>query len=280
VKRFNKPNVLLASAMLLLPGTGFARDAVEVNFNAAVREYCHVLRFPLGWQMVKFVQDEHGKQHFVGQYDLSGNYEFRIPGVLSTKFLVRGTTEVVRKYYTTNVYEADFSDPSGVAQPATEDAWNSSTPIALYRSTLRDVKIPPPPPPADPTLRNTNPTYVEFHGFRFTRSGDHWEGASLSPARDVLVMQSWSGKLGNQGNDAPLNIPLTFTIDRNHGKFYFDAYNADTGKKVITITASFVSIRPGEVFGKTGWVTERYLIVPLDERREHCLVCDFGRGRR
>jgi hypothetical protein len=35
-----------------------------------------------------------------------------------------------------------------------------------------------------------------------------------------------------------------------------------------------------DVLAKTGWVTERYFIVPLGKTIERCLVCDFGGRNR
>jgi hypothetical protein len=41
---------------------------------------------------------------------------------------------------------------------------------------------------------------------------------------------------------------------------------------------SYLDIHPDIVFRRTGWVAERYFILALDDHRERCLVCDFGRG--
>jgi hypothetical protein len=60
---------------------------------------------------------------------------------------------------------------------------------------------------------------------------------------------------------------------------FFDVYNTDTGKKVVTIAAGFAGIYPEEIFSKTEFLTERYFLIPLDERRERRLVCEFA-GKR
>jgi hypothetical protein len=270
MKKLSKAVSLLASAAWLTPGMGLARDAVEVNFNAAVREYCHVVRFPSGWHLPGFSPN----------LSLRDDYEFRVPGVLGTRFLVRGVEQLVRKNYTTNLYEMDLSDPNGVAQPAGEENWNSATPITLWRGKRNDFTLPK-PPPAAPLSWNRNPKYVEIHGLHFIRSGDEWAGAVLSQDQAVLIMQSWSGTLGpSGGSDVPGDFSISLKFGNSHGKLFFDVYNADSGKKLITFTASFYGILPEEeVFGKTGWVTEQYFIIPLDERRERCLVCEFGRKR-
>jgi hypothetical protein len=64
---------------------------------------------------------------------------------------------------------------------------------------------------------------------------------------------------------------------------FFDFFNADTGQKLFTIEGVFSSVNGGDpdtaVLTKTGWVTERYFIVPLGKAIDHCLVCDFGKDR-
>jgi hypothetical protein len=49
---------------------------------------------------------------------------------------------------------------------------------------------------------------------------------------------------------------------------------------VFVIEGSYSSIHntedPDGVLAKTGWLTERYFIVPLGKTIERCLVCDFA----
>ena len=267
MKRINRLATLLARVALFAPGMALARDPVEVNFNAHTHEYCHVLSFPLGWQ-TPIVFDKEGRRKYLPQFQLYDDYEFRVPGPLETKFLVRGVQTIVDKYYTSDIYEADFSGPKGIAQPASEEEWNSATPVSLWRGGKA----------YDFTLPSRSSKYVVFRGHEFPRSGDQWGGTVISPDGSVLVMQSWSGKLGPGGSDVPLVVSLKF--GRNHGRLFFEFYSADAGKSLVAVTASFTSILPEEAFGKTGWVTERYFIIPIDARRERCLVCEFGHARK
>lgn len=262
--------IQLVCAVLLFVGHANADNILKVNLDAAVREYCHVLRFPEGWRMPKFLPNGDGTLRVVPAFDLSGDSEFRVVGLLGTKFLVRGVEAFGDKDYTPNIYEVDLYNPKAVAQLAREETWNSAAAIPLTRGAFgADVQIP-----------NRNPKYVEFHGRRFASAGENWAGTLISLDRAVLVLQSWSGTLGpSGGSDVPGDFPISLKFGRAHGKLFFDGYNTDTGKKLITVTASFGTVLPDEVFGKTGWVTERYFIVPLDERRERCLICDFGRTR-
>jgi hypothetical protein len=271
MKTFTRPLVFLACAALI-PIAGLAGDVVQMQFNPSVREYCHIVRFPSGWQMPKVVLEKNGRPilpYFPLRFGFADYFEFRVSGLLNTRFLVRGVELVVDKYYTSNLYEVDLSDPQGVAQPAREEEWNSATDIPMIRLAFEhEIKLP-----------TRYPKYIEFHGLQFMSSGDHWESTIVSPDRGVLVMQSWTGKLAPGGSDIPGDFATGLSFGRNHGKLYFDIYNAETAKKLITMTAKFVTILPEEAFGRTGWITERYFLIPLDERRTRCLICEFGRKR-
>src|ERR1700687_542566 len=99
MKRLSRFASLLACTSFMV-GTGSARDAVEVNLNAAVREYCHLVRFPSGWRLSGFSPN----------LGLRDDYEFRVSGPLGTRFLVRGVEELVREHFAINPCEGDFSD--------------------------------------------------------------------------------------------------------------------------------------------------------------------------
>jgi len=216
--------------------------------------------------MPKFVPKKDGTLEVYGQISLyGGDYEVRVPGLLGTKFLIREFDPSGRKKYTTNLYETDLSDSKSVAQPATEEAWSAATPIPIRYEG-----------PADALGK-----FIRSLGYQFKSTGDHDKHVvRVSPDRAILIGQSWSGTLGpGGGSDVPGDFSISFKFGNAHGKLFFDVYSTDTGKKLVTISAKFVRILPEEVFDRTGWVTERYFFVPLDERREHCLICDFGRKR-
>jgi hypothetical protein len=261
--KFNKTLSLLVCAALFPLGIALARDPLEVNFNDLTREYCHVVRFPLGWQTNW--DDTNGQPP--SRYDFDrGDYEFRVLGLLGTRFLVKGfAPSLSRRYYTTNVYTVDLSDRSGVAQPASEKEWNSATVVPSRYAGQADALF----------------KYIQSLGFQFVPSGDHGGGGRLSPDRSVWVLHSWKGTLGGSlGSDAPGDISLHPLLGgSSHGKLFFDAYSTSTGKKLVTVSANFSIILPESAFRKTGWVTERYFFIPLDERMARCLVCEFGKTR-
>lgn len=254
----SSPVFLAGCAVLWGPILGLAHDWVKVKLDAPTRQYCHEVRFPLGWQI----------QHQVGartvpRYDFqSGHYEFRVLGPPSTKFLVRGFIPFLEdRDYATNLYSVDLSDPAGIAQPAGEDAWNSA-PAAESEDKRYDRML----------------DYIKPLGFPFPASGNHDRGFSLSPDRAVVVRFSWKGNLGCcGGSDVPGGVSPHWFGRSAHGKLFFDAYSTRTGTKLVTVVASFGVILPEDV--ETGWVTGRYFFIPLDDRRIKCIVCEFESTR-
>ena len=231
-------------------------DALEVSLAPAALSYCHIVHFPQGWHITH--HDRHGEPLSFGSD--SSDYEFRVAGVLSTKFLVAAFTDIVgTKYYTNNRYEVDLSDSTAPGNGVELKAWNDAAVVPLIRKSG-----------FPPGFVVPNESHLEFHGHQFEKSGETWgqpSGAAsrLSPDQMWLVLQSSSrGKR-----------PGTATV-------FFDFFNADSGTKLFTLEGTFLSQIQDEADGalaQAGWVTERYFIVPLGRKIDHCLVCDFGRSR-
>jgi hypothetical protein len=230
-------------------------DDFEVSLTPLARTYCHEVRFPQGWSTQHF--DDRAPQHlFFGS--THSDYEFRDEGVLSTKFLITAFTEFVgTKYYASNRYQVNLSDATAPVISVEHKAWDSAAVVPLIRKSAF---------PAGTTVSNEK--RLQFHGFQFNRTGDIWGqpseyAARLSPDQAWLVLQSTSPR-----------------PKAGSAKVFLDFFNADTGQKLFTIDGEFSSNRGGEpegsVLGMTGWVTERYFIVPLGKAIDRCLVCDFG----
>jgi hypothetical protein len=242
----------------LLATACFAGENVDVNVTPAMREYCHIVRFPQGWTVPPPVRPTAPPNDY--RYD--SEYEFRIPGLLETNFLIAGLV-LPYEQYTVNKYLANFSDAKAPVLAASDDAWRSATPVRLTREAAVLV---------DP--KGDEP--MEFHGFKFQKSGEIWNMSRLSPDRAWLVLQSWSGRADDSENVLSLAC-LPFGC---RGKLFFDVFNADTGKKVLTVIATYSGPDPGGLIDQSAWLTERYFIVPLGEHRERCLVCEFAAKRR
>ena len=235
--------------------------AVEATVTPPIKEYCHIVRFPQGWTVP--APSRPGAYPLF--YGFDSSYEFRVPGLLETTFLVGGLV-LPEKEYAINKYKVDLADPRAIAVRATEREWQEGTKIPDSRNsdrkTFANVHI------------TSNDQLLPFNGFQFDKGGDFWEGAHarLSPDRSLIVILSSSGKVARRDE---------FTIfgGRDIGKLFFDVYNADTGKKLITVTTRYRDVEPGNAINQSIWV-EHYFIVPLGEHRERCLVCDFSRLER
>ena len=214
MKKFTRLTFLLACTALFASSLCLGKDVVIVKWNASVREYCHVLGFSTGWQMPKFIPKKDGSLEVVPKFRLGDDYEFRVSGLLSTKFLVRGVEDLVSKRFTTNIYEVDLSDPKAVARPASEEEWTSATVIPLRYMG-----------PADALAK-----FIQSLPYHFVASGQNAERDRLSPDRSVLVFQSWSGKLAPGGSTLPGDFTITF--GHSHGKLFFDVFDTATGKNV------------------------------------------------
>ena len=97
-------------------------------------EYCHVIRFPQRWAVPEFTETGHQ----LPEYTYRSDYEFRVPGLLETKFLVRGSVTLLdpERYYSKNVYNIDLSSPKTKIVPASEEAWQAATPLRLVGAKL------------------------------------------------------------------------------------------------------------------------------------------------
>ena len=157
-------NLIALAYTFGVTGSGFGRDVVEVHWDATVREYCHILRFPFGWSMPKFKTKPDGTLEPIPLFDvIDGDYEFRAVGLSSTKFLVRGVDRYGLKNYTPEIYGADLSDSGSVAYAATKEEWDSAAIVPLLRGS-NGIAISQP-----------QSKYVEVQGVRYGSTGDHWE---------------------------------------------------------------------------------------------------------
>ena len=270
MSQFSRAASLCACVSLSFPGASLAGDPVKVKLNAQTARYCHVVRFPLGWRELD--PSSYPRNGYKGhlqdppRYNFgTGQYEFRVPiepGLPSTRFLVRGFSPSLDSgYYTKNLYVVDLADPAGIAQPATEEEWKSARVVPRRHEGEETT------------------AYVRSLGFHFVATGDHGERDRLSPDRAVLILQSWKGTLpSNGGSDLPGDFSIGWPFgSTSHGKLFFDAYSTGTGQNLTTVTARFSVILPEEAFSKTTWVTHRFFLIPLDDRKLRFLICDFGK---
>jgi hypothetical protein len=258
----------LIASLFMTASVRAAGDHLDVKVSAAMREYCHIVQFPQGWTSP--IWDERGT--YLGRE--IRDYEFRVRGLLGTRFLVAGRldfgTERTQdgRLYTANKYEVDLSDPKAPVRPTSNETWISGTIMSLTRK--RPFVVP-----------GGREKPIELHGFLFTKSGQRWarRDSLLSPDRRWLVLQSWTGPAAAPCGS--FNICFEWRLFFGYkGKIFFDIFNADNGKKLLTTYGRYDTPDPDAVFGRTAWMTERYFIVPMGRHLERCLVCEFGRSQR
>ena len=254
--------VLGVIALLMAPSLN-ARSPVDVKLAPEASKYCHVVNFTMDWGPIKPLDE----RSFPPIFEYESDYEFRVAGLLETTFMVRGFDQV-SQHYTAKAFEVDLSDPKAIARPIRDEKWQAGTVLPFTQTRTRT---------SGPDLPRGDT--VMFNGYEFRKSGIQWsispDEALLSPDRSWIVLRSWSGTLSHSDD-----IPGGLEFGESRGQLFFDIFNTDTGRKVVTIVGSYVDIHPSEAIGKAGWLTERYFMVPLGEHRERCLVCEFGQGPR
>ncbi len=227
------------------------RDFIDLKLSSETQEYCHIVQFSHGWE----IQHVDHEPSLMIDYSIS-DYEFRVRGLLGNWFLVGAfTPETQGRYDSIRRYWVNLSDPTARALPASAEDWNAATVVPLVRKSI--------------FIKTGTPAQAvaTFNGFQFRRSGARWTlndcASRLSPDSAWLVLQS---------------ITQTKASFLYVYQVFFDVFDADTGRKLLTIqgTYSGTGNDPGSCLGRTAWLTERYFIIPLGKHRERCVVCDFG----
>jgi len=240
------------------------------QLSPLVREYCHIVSLDKGWGGIPSV----GIISF--EYDYRDDYEFRVLGLRSTTFLVRGRSATARGSghailkptdgYTRRIYEIDLADPKARVHLVPEATWLTAARIPFVQKSIVSDQM-------------QVSGKAEFNGMRLLKTGTRLmlslDASRLSPDRTWLVLQSWTGKVNSESS---LGGQLG-AAGVGKGQLFFDVFRADAGKKVVTVEGRFQLGTPNGAVYTTGWVTEGYFIVPLGAHRERCLVCDFGGGR-
>jgi hypothetical protein len=229
-------------------------DFIDLKLSSVTREYCHIVQFPRGWKIQRVDEEP----DLMIDYDRS-DYEFRVRGLLGSWFLVGSfTPKTLRRYDATTRYLVNLSDPTARALPANTEDWNAATVVPLVRNS---IFIKTGTPPHDVAV---------FHGFQLKRSGARWAlndcASRLSPDSAWLVLQS-----STEGS-AEAKARLVYTQ-----QVFFDVFSADTGRKLFTIQGTYSGSgnETGTCLRTTGWLTERYFVIPLGKHRERCVVCEL-----
>jgi hypothetical protein len=244
---------LCCSTLFLLLGQAapaqVSAGGIQIKMTPLTQRYCHLIQFPRGWEFSGLVRPGDGPINF----DDDADYEFRTDPRQGSHFLIGASiTAASGRSKTTNWYSADFANPQPAARSVSREAWEAAALAPLTRRSTFSK------------FDDLEQDRAEFHGHLLARSGAHWFGplelvSRISPDSGWLALQSWTEVDGKQG--------MTIFVD------VFDV----GGKKVMTIEGSYSGRDyPRAYLGQTAWLTERYFIMPLGERRERCLICEFG----
>jgi hypothetical protein len=243
---------------------------VEIKMTPATQRYCHVIRFPHGWEFKGPEKPEDGPMYF----DDAGDYEFRSEGPSGNKFLIGGfvvigapddhpSSKVFEHgvgitihnpgVHTTNWYSVDFSNSNPLVRSASREAWENAAVVPLTRQSTFSK------------FTELKQDRAEFNGLHLAKSGAHW----FSPPELVSRLSRDSGWLALQSWTGDSSSPET-TV-------FVDVFNRARGERVLTIEGIYRGQDyPQAYFGKSAWLTERYFIVPLGNHKERLLVCDFA----
>jgi hypothetical protein len=254
----------LAAAPYLYGAKPLVTDYLEVSLTPESREYCHVLHFPGQWKLTAGGKDgpKAGGDSTGASIDYYySDYQFRVRGLLGTWFLVGAIRPKLKGILeSSNHYRVNLADSNTSVFRASDDDWNASAVVPLTRKSIFNSST---------TL--TRESLVEFKTLRLSRSGDMWAtpadlATRLSPDSAWVVLQSET--------DSGMSHSGMFYL----AKIFLDVFSLESGKKLLTITGTYQGIGddPQGCLAKTGWLTERYFIVPMGPYRERCLVCEFG----
>jgi hypothetical protein len=261
ISRVGLSAVTLIQLLWSSSARGQIADFIDLKVTSSMPEYCHVVRFPSGWK-IRGV-DSAGESISIDH--AYSDYEFRVMGLLGTRFLVRAfTLQLGHRYETANAYMLDLSDATSAVLPASDQDWESAAVVPLGRKSIV--------PPLGMAGYDWHDYQVAFNGFKLRKSGYFWpstytSASRLSPDSAWVVLQSKT--------DGPKSLSISVY------RVFFDVFRADTGSKLFTIEGSYSGYGDAEgCLEKTAWLSERYFIIPLGKRRERCLVCEFSARRR
>jgi hypothetical protein len=237
---------------ILLDGCAEAQvltGGIQIDLTPLARRYCHIVQFPHGWEFKTLDKPQDGPINF----DDYADYEFRAEKDGAGRFLIGASITVASgRSHTTNWYRADLSSSQSLADSVSRETWEAASVAPLTRQSILSQ------------YGGLEQEGTEFNGFHLSKTGAHWFGppqfaTRLSPESDWLVLQSWTENSGSPG----------ITV-------FEDVFNSANGKKTFTIRGTYFGRDyPSGYLGMAGWVSDRYFILPLGERRGRCLVCKF-----
>jgi hypothetical protein len=215
-------SILVTIQLLVSVAAKANADFIEVKLTPAIRESCHIVRFPNGWKLPRLDDGRQGLR--IEQIDYNeSDYEFRVEGLLGTRFLIGAfKPRLPRRYDATNRYRVNLSDPTALVLAASGKDWEAAAVVPLARKSIM--------PPLGLPGYDWHDYQAVFNGFKFTKSGYLWPTTSmyasrLSPDSAWVVLQS---------KTSAKKSPYLSLY-----RMFFDVFNANTGRKALTIEGTY-----------------------------------------
>jgi hypothetical protein len=150
-----------------------------------------------------------------------------------------------------------------VVTPAPAGAWERAVPIPGGNSYFGDTGS-----DLFPALRvdSTKPVF-EFQSRTYERTGETWSRFMLSPEKTFLAALTYTSP------EKPTKGHIIFGGgEPTRGEFYWDVYATASGEKVASGSFAFNDISPGIISATAQWIADKYLLLPLDETAQRCLL--------
>jgi hypothetical protein len=238
---------VLLGGLLSSCGPSMGNGFIGVDLSIAGKEYCREVSFPGGFRYP--LRDSSGLQYPTPFQE----YEFREGNALG-EFLVAGSFDTrFSPRYTTSKFRLSLSSAKPTVAPIDDATWEQAAGkiMPLQRKSIF------------PERTMLVEDQAEFQGKVFPKTGPFWAtpgdfATRLSPDQNWLVLQS--------------------TTRPGRGKVFFDVFSVVTGAKLVTLEGPLLAVWPEELINRTGWLAERYFVIPTGQDFGGSVVCEFSRS--
>lgn len=218
---------------------------LEVNLDSSTSPYCQQIDFSRGWEYSYSAS---------GGLPIMVDYEVR-DGRATQVFLIgailrEGSLDMTP----TEKYRVDLSGASASVRLASEEEWREGPILPLVRESIQRRRGPSRPE-----------DQLVYEGATFPKTGEHWvrpeiDTTRLSPDGSMLVVQSRD-------------------IDRGGEQAFFDIYDVNERRKLLTIEGEFHTPYPDNYIRWSFWLTDRYFVIPVGGKFEGAVFCDLDSVR-
>jgi len=150
--------------------------------------------------------------------------------------------------YSDNFYTVSL-DGRFTVSPATTDEWNQAEQVENYHHQILSR--------SDPSPQQN----VYFRNKTFTKSGELWGIALMSPTENWLALLSYTSKEKPRKKDI---FSFLGGGEPQKGEIFLEVYDTSSGKKILAGRAPFSGFGPSFLSDSAFWSNDSYVILPLD----------------